>query len=102
MAPIGVCRRPNNTASHWRGASLVGLGKEGMKIAARLKLGRGAGSEPVVFVDWKPRLLAMDRAEADRLSLRWGTVRAQKHRLKLGTLKENGAAVRRLKLALTT
>ena len=65
------------------------------------KLGRAAGSEPVVFVDWKPRLLGMGRADT-RLypALNWDFVKRTKSALRAGTLKENGAAVRRLKAAL--
>jgi len=83
-----------------RKSSLVGLGKEGTKLAARLKLGRAAGAAPSVFVDWKRRLLAMGRAEARRLGLPWRFVTRCKAKLRAGTLPTNGAAVRRLKRAL--
>jgi hypothetical protein len=83
-----------------RKASLVGLGKEGAKLAARLKLGRAAGAQPSVFVDWKGRLLMMGRAEALRLGLPYRRVKEWKAKLKAGTLPTNGAAVRRLKRAL--
>jgi hypothetical protein len=83
-----------------RRSSLVGLGKEGGRYAARLKLGRAAGAAPSVFVDWKRRLLAMGRAEARQLGLPWRFVTRCKAKLKAGTLPTNGAAVRRLKRAL--
>jgi hypothetical protein len=83
-----------------RKSSLVGLGKEGTKLAARLKIGRAAGSEPTVFVDWKRRLLAMGRPEARRLGLPWRFVTRCKAKLRAGTLPTNGAAVRRLKRGL--
>jgi hypothetical protein len=81
-------------------SSLVGLGKEGTKLAARLKLGKIAGATPAVFVDWKRRLLGMGRAEARELGLPWSSVTRTKARLRAGTLPPNGAAVRRLKKAL--
>jgi len=81
-------------------SSLVGLGKEGTKLAARLKVGRAAGSDPALFIDWKRRLLAMGRAEARRLGLPWRFVTRCKAKLKAGTLPPSGAAVRRLKKAL--
>jgi hypothetical protein len=83
-----------------RKSSVVGLGKEGTKLAARLKLGRAAGAQPSVFVDWKRRLLAMGREEARRLGLPYRRVCEWKAKLKAGTLPTNGAAVRRLKRAL--
>jgi hypothetical protein len=80
-------------------SSLVGLGKEGTKLAARLKIGRAAGSEPAVFIDWKRRLLAMGRAEARRLGLPWNRVGGWKRTLrKTGALR--GDALKRLKAAL--
>jgi hypothetical protein len=81
-------------------SSLVGLGKEGAKLAARLKLGKIAGGSPSVFIDWKRRLLAMGRAEARRLELPWRFVTRCKAKLRAGTLSTSGAAVRRLKRAL--
>jgi hypothetical protein len=83
-----------------RKESLVGLGKEGAKLAARLKLGKIAGGTPSVFIDWKRRLLAMGRVEARRLGLSWRFVTRSKAKLKAGTLPTSGAAVRRLKKAL--
>jgi hypothetical protein len=83
-----------------RKSALVGLGKEGAKLAARLKLGKIAGGTPSVFIDWKRRLLAMGRAEARRIGLPWRFVTRCKAKLKAGTLPTNGAAVRRLKRAL--
>jgi hypothetical protein len=83
-----------------RKSALVGLGKEGAKLAARLKLGKIAGGTPSVFVDWKRRLSAMGRAEARRLGLPWRFVTRCKAKLRAGTLPTNGAAVRRLKRAL--
>jgi hypothetical protein len=78
---------------------LVGLGKEGTKLSARLKIGQIAGGTPSVFLDWKRRLLAIGRAEARRLGLRWDTVRDWKR-----SLRRNGAlrgdALARLKQAL--
>jgi hypothetical protein len=65
-----------------------------------VKLGKIAGGTPSVFVDWKGRLLAMGRAEAKELGRPWASIRVLQHRLRKGTLKENGAAVRRLKRAL--
>jgi hypothetical protein len=81
-------------------SSLVGLGKEGTKLAARLKLGsKVAGGTPSVFVDWKRRLLAMGRAEARRLGLPWNRVGGWKRTLgRTGTLR--GDALKRLKAAL--
>ncbi len=78
----------------------LGLGKEGTKLAARLKLGKTAGGTPSVFIDWRRRLLAMGRAEAGRLGLPYRRVMEWKAKLRAGTLPANGAAVRRLKRAL--
>ena len=83
-------------------SSLVGLGKEGTKLSARLKIGKAASADPALFIDWKRRLLAMGRAEARRLGLPWATVARTKARLRAGTLPLKGAAVRRLKKALLT
>jgi hypothetical protein len=83
-----------------RKSSIVGLGKEGPKLAARMKLGKTASADPSVFIDWKARLLAMGRAEARRLGLAWATVARTKARLRAGKLPAKGAAVRRLKRAL--
>ena len=86
-----------------RKSSLVGLGKEGTKLAARLKLGKGAGGNPSVFIDWKKRLLGMGRAEARRVGLPWATVKRWKKRLRDGLPLENGhggRALARLKTAL--
>lgn len=83
-----------------RKSSLVGLGKEGTRLAARLKIGKAAGAEPSVFIDWKSRLLAMGRAEAKRLRIPWRFVTRSKARLKAGALPAKGAAVRRLKRAI--
>ena len=63
-------------------SSLVGLGKEGTKLAARLKLRRIAGETPSVFVDWKRRLLGMGRVEARRLGLPWRAVTRWKSSLR--------------------
>ncbi len=57
-----------------RKSALVGLGKEGTKLAPRLKLGKTAAADPSLFIDWKRRLLAMGRAEARRLGLPWNRV----------------------------
>jgi hypothetical protein len=70
------------------------------KPASRHKLGKIAGGTSSMFIDWKRRLLAMGPAEARRLGRPWASVRVLQHRLRNGTLKDNGAAVRRLKLAL--
>ncbi len=79
--------------------ALVGLGKEGGKYAARLKLGHASGVTPSVFVDWKRRLLAMGRAEARRLGLPWPSVTRWKRSLKKnGDLR--GDALKRLRTAL--
>jgi hypothetical protein len=86
-----------------RKSSLVGLGKEGTKLAARLKVGKTAAADPAVFIDWKRRLLAMGRAEARRLGLPWATVKRWKKRLRYGLPLENGhggRALARLKTAL--
>ena len=82
-----------------RKSSLVGLGKEGTKLAARLKFGKTAAADPSLFIDWKRRLLAMGRAEARRLGLPWNRVGGWKRTVrKTGTLR--GDALRRLKRAL--
>ena len=82
-----------------RKSSLVGLGKEGAKLAARLKVGKTAAADPSVFIDWKRRLLAMGRAEARRLGLPWNRVGGWKRTVRrTGTLR--GDALRRLKAAL--
>ena len=82
-----------------RRSSLVGLGKEGMKLAARLKSGKTASADPTVFIERKERLIAMGRAEARRLKHDWGTVQSRKRSLKkTGTLR--GDALKRLKAAL--
>jgi hypothetical protein len=83
-----------------RKSSLVGLGKEGAKLAARLKLGKVAGGTPSVFIDWKRWLTTATPSEADHIGRPRASVRVLQHRLRNGTLKENGAAVRRLKRAL--
>jgi hypothetical protein len=80
-----------------RKSSLVGLGKEGTKLSARLKLGKIAGGTPSVFIDWKRWLATATPSEADRIRRPRASVRVLQHRLRNGTLKENGAAVRRLK-----
>ena len=36
---------------HVRKSSLVGLGKEGTKLAARMKLGKAAAADPSFFID---------------------------------------------------
>ena len=61
-----------------RKSNLVGLGKEGTKLAARMKLGKAAAADPAVFIDWKKRLLAMRRAEARRVGLPWATIKRWK------------------------
>ena len=82
-----------------RKVSLVGLGKEGARLAARLKLGPSAGAEPAAFLPWRRRLLAMGRAEARRHRIDWGTVQSWKRSIrKNGTLR--GDALGRLKAAL--
>ena len=82
-----------------RRSSLVGLGKEGMKLAARFKSGKTASADPTVFIERKERLIAMGRAEARRLKHDWGTVQSRKRSLKkTGTLR--GDALKRLKAAL--
>ena len=82
-----------------RKSSLVGIGKEGTKIAARLKLGKSAAADPTVFIDWKRRLLAMGRAEARRLGLPWNRVGGWKRTVRrTGTIR--GDVLRRLKRAL--
>ena len=78
---------------------LVGLVREGTKLGARIKIGKAAGHESSVFVDWKRRLLAMERAEARRLGLPWNRVGGWKRTVRrTGTLR--GDALRRLKRAL--
>jgi hypothetical protein len=82
-----------------RKSSLVGLGKEGAKLSARVKLGKAAGGTPSFFVDWRHRLLAMGRAEAQRLGLPWNRVGGWKRTLRrTGSLR--GDALKRLKTAL--
>ena len=82
-----------------RKSSIVGLGKEGTKLVARLKLGRAASADPAVFIDWRSRLLAMGRPEARRLRLPWNRVGGWKRTVhRTGTLR--GDAFRRLKNAL--
>ena len=86
-----------------RKSSLVGLGKEGTKLAARLKFGKTAAADPSLFIDWKRRLLAMGRAEASRLGLPWSSVMRWKRRLRSGLPLEDGHGGRaraRLKVAL--
>jgi hypothetical protein len=80
-------------------SSIVGLGKEGGKYAARLKLGRAAGDTPSVFMDWERWLREAGRKDAERIGIGWGSVRTLQRRLRLGSLQPNGAAVRRLKAA---
>ena len=82
-----------------RKSSLVGLGKEGTKLAARLKLGKTAAADPSVYIDWKRRLLAMGRAETRRLGLPWSSVTGWKRAVRR-TGKLRGDALRRLKAAL--
>ena len=82
-----------------RKSSLVGLGKEGTKLAARLKLGKSAAADPTVFVDWRRRLLAMGRAEASRRGLPWNRVGGWKRSLKRSG-KLRGDALNRLKGAM--
>jgi len=78
---------------------LVGLGKEGAKLAARLKLGKIAGGTPSVFIDWRGRLLAMGRGEAKERGLPWNRVGGWKRTVRrTGTLR--GDALKRLKAAL--
>lgn len=84
-------RRPSYIHS-----SLVGLGKEGTKLAARLKLGKAAGGEPPVFIDWPKCLREIGRAEARRLGLPWASVTRWKRRLRSGLLLENGHSGRAL------
>ena len=82
---------------------IVGLGKEGTKLAARLKLGKSVGGTPSIFVDWKRRLLAMGRAGARRLGLSWDSVKRAKRTLRrTGTLRDGhgGRFLSRLKAAL--
>ena len=84
-------------------SALVGLGKEGTKLGARLKLGKAASADPSVFIDWKRHLLGMGRAEARRLRLPWASVMRWKRRLRSGLDLENGhggRALARLKAAL--
>ena len=79
--------------------SLVGLGKEGTKLAARLKLGKAASADPALFIDWKRRLIALGRGQARRLGLPWNRVGGWKRTLRrTGTLRVD--ALRRLKAAL--
>jgi hypothetical protein len=80
-------------------SSLVGLGKEGTKLAARLKLGKIAGGTPSVFIDWKRRLLAMGRAETRRLGLPYRAVKRWKARVRAGR-DLRGDALGRLKRTL--
>ncbi len=82
-----------------RKSPLVGLGKEGTKLAARVKLGRAAEAAPSVFVDWKRRLLGMGRAEARRLGLPYRRVKEWKARVRAGD-ELRGDALRRLKAAI--
>jgi hypothetical protein len=82
-----------------RRSSIVGLGKEGTKLGARLKLGKTAASDPSVFIDWKRLLLSMGRAEARRLGLPWHAVTKWKATLRRqGSLRKD--ALVRLKRAL--
>ena len=73
------------------------------ELAARLKLGKGAGGDPSVFLDWRKRLLAMGREDARRVGLPWATVKRWKKRLRDGLPLENGhggRALARLKTVL--
>jgi hypothetical protein len=82
---------------------MAGLGKEGSRLAARIKLGKAAAADPSVFIDRKKRLLAMGRAEARQVGLPWATVKRWKKRLRDGLPLENwhgGRALARLKTAL--
>ena len=88
-----------------RKLSIVGIGKEGTKLAARMKLGKAAAADPAVFIDWKKRLLAMGRAEARRVGLSWDSVKRAKRTLRrAGTLRDGhgGRFLSRLKIALAT
>jgi hypothetical protein len=79
-------------------SSLVGLGKEGAKLATRLKLGKTAGT-PSVYIDWKSRLFAMGRAEAKNRKLPWDRVMDWKQTVrKTGKLRKD--ALKRLMKAL--
>jgi hypothetical protein len=82
-----------------RGSSIFGLGKEGAKLALRLKLGKAGGASPAVFVDWKHRLLAMGRTECRRLGLPYRNVKRWKARLRSGRPLRSDALAR-LKRAL--
>jgi hypothetical protein len=96
--------RPRSASTRSSGgcerSALAGLGKEGTRLAARLKLGKTAAADPSVFVDWKRRLPAMGRTEVRRLGLPHRRVCEWKAKLSARTLPANGAAVRRLKRAL--
>ena len=84
-----------------RRSKIVGLGKEANRIEAGRVLGQAAvGGRAKTYIDWQARLLGMGRAESHRLGLTWEFVKRTKRLLRAGTLKEAGAAVRRLKAAL--
>ena len=84
-----------------RRSKIVGLGKEANRIEAGRVLGQAAvGGRAKTYVDWKGWLVEAGKREAEDKGLCWGSVRTLKRRLRLGTLKENGAAVRRLRVAL--
>jgi hypothetical protein len=83
-----------------RRKNLIGIGKEGAKMGLRIQLGKSANAEPTLFVDWRGRLREAGRADARALGLPWRFLARTKRKLKDGTLKSNGAAVRRLKQAL--
>ena len=74
-----------------RKSRIIGLGKEANRIETGRVLGQHAvGGRAKTYVNWKGRLLAMGRAEAERLGLPWTTVMRWKGRLRLGLPLANG------------
>ena len=88
-----------------RKSRIIGLGKEANRIETGRVLGQHAvGGRAKTYVNWKGRLLAMGRAEAERLGLPWATVMRWKWRVRTGRPLEDGhggRAVERLKASLS-
>ena len=84
-----------------RRSAVVGLGKEGGRMSVRVVLGKSVEAPPSVFVNWKPRLLGMGRAEARERGLPWRRVKEWKQSLRAsGELRAD--ALSRLRAALLT
>lgn len=68
-----------------RKSRIVGLGKEANRIEAGRVLGQHAvGGRTRTYVDWKSRLLKLERKEARRLVLPWDFVMRAKRRSRRG------------------